>query len=185
MTENPYTSPQTTPQEFSTQTAPQHIELASRWARLGAAIIDGLIMMLVFLPLLALVMGVLFASSSQGSTDFFSNISSAQNSVSANIVSAVMGIGVYVAINGYFLIKTGQSVGKKALGIQIVSRETYQLLSFGKVVGIRYILTVLLSQIPFLGGLFGLVDTLFIFSAEKRCIHDLMAGTIVIKSSSI
>jgi len=177
MNENPYTTPQTQPQNFATPTEPSYIELASRWARLGAAAIDGIIMMIIFVPL---VFGIIFFSSSNGSMESLSTLS-----YGYQILITVLAIAVYVGINGYFLVKSGQTVGKKVLGIQIVSHETHQLLTFGKVIGIRYIATVLIAQIPFLGKPFNIIDTLFIFGAEKRCIHDLMAGTIVIKSSSV
>ena len=107
------------------------------------------------------------------------------DSVAGTIIATVVGILLYIAINGYLLVKYGQSVGKKIVGIRVIDSQTYQLLSFGKVVGIRYVAITLLTQIPFIGGLFGLIDVLFIFSADKRCIHDLMAGSIVIDASSI
>jgi len=38
----------------------------------------------------------------------------------------------------------------------------------------------LVSQVPQVGGLIGLVDILFIFGKERRCLHDLLAGTRVV-----
>jgi uncharacterized RDD family membrane protein YckC len=38
----------------------------------------------------------------------------------------------------------------------------------------------LLSGIPYAGGLITLVDLLLIFGKERRCLHDLMADTIVV-----
>jgi hypothetical protein len=37
------------------------------------------------------------------------------------------------------------------------------------------------SLIPTLGGLLTLVDALFIFGGSRRCVHDLIAGTKVIR----
>lgn len=37
-----------------------------------------------------------------------------------------------------------------------------------------------ISAIPLAGAAFGLVDILFIFRADRRCIHDLIAGTHVV-----
>jgi uncharacterized RDD family membrane protein YckC len=38
-----------------------------------------------------------------------------------------------------------------------------------------------LESIPLLGGLFSLVNVCFIFRDDRRCIHDLIADTIVVK----
>lgn len=185
MTENPYTAPQTQPQNITAQTQPNYIELASRWARLGAACIDGIIMSVIFAPLIFLLLVLFPASSGVETGSNLSNMSAASDSTMASFIIGSIGILVYVAINGYFLVKSGQSIGKKILSIQIVSRDTHQLLSFGKIVGIRYVATVIITQLPLIGRLFGIIDVLMIFGSEKRCIHDRMAGTIVIKSSSI
>ena len=37
-----------------------------------------------------------------------------------------------------------------------------------------------LSAIPMVGGLVGLIDALMIFGDEQRCLHDHIAGTVVI-----
>lgn len=97
------------------------------------------------------------------------------------IISTGLDIGIYLAINAYFLLKSGQTIGKKALGIQVVSRDTHQLLVPGKILGIRYVLPEIIYIVPGVGPLFGLIDILAIFGREKRCLHDLMAGSIVIR----
>jgi hypothetical protein len=45
----------------------------------------------------------------------------------------------------------------------------------------RSILPGLIGGIPGVGPIFRIVDILFIFREDQRCIHDLMAGTTVIK----
>jgi uncharacterized RDD family membrane protein YckC len=44
---------------------------------------------------------------------------------------------------------------------------------------LRGVVNGLLSIIP----LYGLVDALFIFREDKRCLHDLIAGTIVVRGN--
>jgi uncharacterized RDD family membrane protein YckC len=75
------------------------------------------------------------------------------------------------------LSKDGQTIGKKALNIRIVMVNSGQNGGFGPNVALRAWLTTLLGIIPF----FGLVDVLFIFREDQRCIHDLIAGTHVIE----
>ncbi len=46
--------------------------------------------------------------------------------------------------------------------------------------GLRYLPTQVIVAIPVVGALYALVDALFIFGAEQRCLHDLIAGTKVV-----
>lgn len=185
MSENPYTSPQAPAQNHPSPVAPAQVKLASRWARLGASLLDGIIMFVIFIPIFAAFFAVELFSEAQQTEIAFSNFALTLNSVIGKIITSVAGVLIYIAINGYFLVKYGQSVGKKIVGTRVVCSETYQLLSFSKIVGIRYVLVTLLTQIPFIGGLFALINALFIFGDHKRCLHDHMAGSIVIDASSI
>jgi uncharacterized RDD family membrane protein YckC len=49
-----------------------------------------------------------------------------------------------------------------------------------QVIGLRYGTGFLATMIPFLGMFFGLADALLIFRRNRRCIHDLIAGTTVV-----
>jgi len=51
---------------------------------------------------------------------------------------------------------------------------------FVRLAGMRYGSTQLISLVPVLGGLYVIVDVLFIFRDDRRCIHDLIAGTQVV-----
>ena len=46
----------------------------------------------------------------------------------------------------------------------------------------RYGVGQVLASIPVVGGLYGLADCAFIFRQSRRCIHDLIADTIVVKA---
>jgi uncharacterized RDD family membrane protein YckC len=94
---------------------------------------------------------------------------------------AVAGIALLVPtiINAVMITKSGQSIGKKAVGIRIVQDPDRQLPGFVKGVLVRSYVTALLTQVvPF----FGLIDVLFIFGEERKCVHDKMAHTIVINA---
>jgi uncharacterized RDD family membrane protein YckC len=47
---------------------------------------------------------------------------------------------------------------------------------------IRYGVYFAGNFIPVIGPLFGLVNVLFIFGEERRCLHDLAANTIVVNT---
>jgi uncharacterized RDD family membrane protein YckC len=51
----------------------------------------------------------------------------------------------------------------------------------GRVLGLRYGVGFAVNMIPVLGFLYGLLDCLLIFRASRRCLHDEIADTIVIR----
>lgn len=75
------------------------------------------------------------------------------------------------------LTKDGQTLCKKALGIRIVKMDSGENGGFVPNVLLRLIVNSLLGIIP----LYSLVDILFIFGSDRRCIHDMIAGTRVVK----
>ena len=98
------------------------------------------------------------------------------------IVAAVVLVGMavaYVAYQVYWLRKTGQSFGKKVMGIRIV-RSDGRRAGIGRLLVLRYLLPGVVANLPYLGLLFSLVDGLFIFGEPRRCLHDLLADTIVV-----
>ena len=143
--------------------------LASRWKRLGGSLLDSVIMLIIILPVM-IFLGV-FEQAKQGG----------KISLGHTIFFILFGLLVYLAVNSVLLVKSGQTVGKKIVGTQIVDTETGRIISVWKVFGLRLVPIHLISQIPFIGGLIGLADSLFIFRSDKRCLHDLIAGTKVIE----
>ena len=88
-------------------------------------------------------------------------------------------VAVAVAVvQGVLLTIAGQTLGKKALNIRIVKVATGRNGGFVPNVLLRAVLNGLLGLIP----IYSLVDILFIFRADRRCIHDLIAGTVVVKA---
>ncbi len=69
----------------------------------------------------------------------------------------------------------GKTIAKKLLGMKIVTRDGSSP-GFGRGVAVRYWVVAAMSFIPF----FSLLNILFIFGEQKRCIHDYLAGTYVI-----
>ena len=150
-------------------------ELAGRGERFLAALIDSLIVGLIsFIPgfglgmLMAIVLGAEFMATPV-----------------ANLITQglglLIGIACYLAINGYSLVKSGQTVGKKVMKIRVVQEGNDSVPDLSTTYFKRLFITQLVTVIPILGGLYALVDALMIFSAEKKCIHDRIAGTRVIK----
>ena len=80
---------------------------------------------------------------------------------------------------GQVLRQHGQSVGKRLLGIKIVRTDGARA-GLGRIFSLRILVPNVIYMVPILGALFALVDALFIFRDDRRCIHDLMADTQVI-----
>lgn len=134
-------------------------QLADRGTRLGARFIDGLLAVPLF------VIWIIIASTS--------------NSEAGEIIGLVifvLGIIGLVAYQWWLLSTEGQTIGKRMVNIRVVCLNGTNG-GFVTNVLMREILNGLIGIIPF----YSLVDVLFIFSDERRCIHDHIAGTRVIK----
>jgi uncharacterized RDD family membrane protein YckC len=92
-----------------------------------------------------------------------------------------LGVATYLLLNGYFLVSSGQTIGKKLLKIRVVRDGDTEVPDLTTTYFKRIFITQALSLIPILGGLYALVDALMIFSADQKCLHDQIAGTRVIK----
>jgi uncharacterized RDD family membrane protein YckC len=88
----------------------------------------------------------------------------------------------FVAAQMILLSLRGQTLGKMAMGVRIVDCDTEDNPGFFRAVVLRSIVPGLISAFPCLGTLFALANTLFIFGEERRCIHDLFAGTKVVQA---
>jgi uncharacterized RDD family membrane protein YckC len=145
---------------------------ASRGARLGAAFIDSFINGLLVLPVRIYT----------GQLEDLSQFTNAPSS--ETLLWMALGCVAWLAVNGVPLTRSAQTIGKKLVGIQMVNVSDGKPASFSKLVLWRYLPTVLLSQLPYLGAVLSLVDVLFIFRQDRRCVHDHIAGTRVVAVSS-
>jgi uncharacterized RDD family membrane protein YckC len=82
----------------------------------------------------------------------------------------------------YLLSTRGQSLGKKFVGVRIVKYADNANPGFVHACLLRAIVPALIGAVPFVGGLFSIIDICFIFGEERRCLHDLIAGTKVVKA---
>jgi uncharacterized RDD family membrane protein YckC len=142
--------------------------LAGRGQRLGAAIVDGIVMLPVMLPVMYLMGMFTYAGSG------------VEPPIALVLLVAVIGFVVFVGINYIPLSRNGQTVGKKVLGIRIADMQGNKP-DMVTLLAKRYLPVQSVSQVPFIGGIAGLIDTLFIFRKDRRCVHDLVAGTQVLR----
>ncbi len=158
------------PPESELETPTNEIPLASRWARLWGALIDTFIISVITFPLLYL-------------TGYWDKSIDQTISGSEMFLIAVLSLVAFVLLHGYLLAKHGQTIGKKIVGTRIVSRATDEILPLWKVFILRYLPVTAVGYIPMVGSLLVVINYLFIFGKSKRCLHDLIAGTKVVKAS--
>lgn len=134
-------------------------EYVGFWPRVGAALIDTLLILLLTWPLLTLIYGMSYWTSDslvQGPMDFYLSF----------VLPAILVI--------LFWIKTQATPGKKVVSAKIVDARTGNAASTGQLVG-RYF-AYYLSMLPLGLGLIWVA-----FDDRKQGWHDKIAGTIVIR----
>ena len=154
--------------------------LAGRGARLLAVIIDGLLGMGVLWIVSLVTPFHLFAVDFSSGGFRAGTVPTVQP---AKILeSLVVGLVVFLVLHGYLLHTRGQTIGKLAMNIRIV-RSNGARASLVRLAGLRYFVNNLVVLIPMgLGGVYFLIDALLIFRAPRRCVHDYIADTIVVKA---
>ena len=88
-----------------------------------------------------------------------------------------LGWGAY---NGYLNGTTGQSIGKKMVGLKVVGEQTGQVIGAGMGL-VRWAIPAVIGFIPCIGALFLLVDLLFpLWDPKKQTLHDKAVKSLVI-----
>ncbi|HKT29876.1 RDD family protein [Dyella sp.] len=142
---------------------------ATRGQRLGAALLDGVIIAVCVMPFIFIAAVY---------RDVNSGLRPAIWPMLAGLIGFGLVIGVFV-YNCILLSRNGQTIGKRTLNIKIV-RSNGEAVTLSRVIFLRWLPVALMGAIPIIGRFIGLADSLVIFGNEKRCIHDYIADTIVI-----
>ena len=133
------------------------------------AIIDTLIGLLIMVPIM-LATGVLQLA-----------FEGEEMTLEEQVVYAGVGFVAFLVVNGYLLFKRGQTIGKILVKTRIVDLNG-NIPNFAKIVVLRYLVLSAVAQVYCIGGLVGLVNALWIFGRERRCLHDYIAGTRVVEA---
>ncbi len=148
-------------------------ELAGRGDRLKAALFDGLV--LVGLP--GVLAAILVPRLSQG------GFHPGQLGPIGLMLVGLWCVYIFVllVVQVLLLHRHGQTLGKKLVRVRIVKIADGTNGGVATNVVMRVIVPGLLAFIPGINVLFKLTDILFIFRDDRRCLHDLIAGTRVVK----
>jgi len=131
---------------------------AGFWARFGAVVIDGLVIVIV--PAIVIVIGAV--------------ANSGAIIILGYLLLVVGGIGYEIYFHGG---STGQTIGKRALGIRVVDFNTGGPIGYGRAT-LRLIGRYISGVVCYLGYLWMLWDD------EKQCWHDKMANDVVVPVSA-
>ena len=152
-----------------------------------------------------MVISMMFLMQYLGMTEFDPNKAQDAQAMQAEILAKVAALSngqkvllalfpyiSFLVLHGYLLSRYGQTIGKRIMGIAIVTLDN-RVPPFFQLIVQRYLIQWLAGRVPssghrrwdhgsvpMVGGILRLVDILAIFRADKRCIHDHLAGTKVI-----
>jgi uncharacterized RDD family membrane protein YckC len=152
--------------------------LAHPGIRLLAALVDGFLEMLCWLPTSQAVMrsmGGLISSGQFNPQDLI-------DVVLTSVTRSLPYLGALVLLQAILLSLRGQTVGKILTRIRIVRAKDGSAAGFLHAFLLRGFLARCLRHVPLIGFLFWFVDNCFIFRDDHRCLHDLIAGTKVVKA---
>lgn len=138
------------------------IEYAGFWIRAGASLIDGILIMMITLPLLFWIYGAEYwndEESVKGLADF--------------MLSYVF---PFVATVAFWVYRAG-TPGKLVLGLRVVDAQSGEHLGMGQAIG-RY-LAYIPAALPLMMGLFWVG-----WDSKKQGWHDKLAGTVVIREKN-
>ena len=104
-----------------------------------------------------------------------------QQLIRFSIVVGIVTIGLGI-MQLVLLCSKGQTLWKIFLGIRIARDPSMAPAKFVHAVLLRALEPGLIKAVPILGGLFSIINILSIFGADKKCLHDRIASTSVVKA---
>jgi uncharacterized RDD family membrane protein YckC len=165
---NPYAPPRAAVQDIVDATA--SASPAERSTRLGAALLDGLIVMgMVYAPL---VVGFVLGSVLERGESSGGGLM-----ILAGTALGLVGFVVWCWFTVRYVKQNGQSIGKKILGIKVIRKDGAPV-TLGRLFWLRNLVNGLIGVIPF----YAFIDHLFIFGDSRQCLHDKLADTLVVKA---
>lgn len=146
------------------------LQLASRGSRLVAALIDSFVLSIFILPLMYFT----------GGFESFTQSPPTEPSWGYLFLLGILNFILFAIINRNLMRDKGQTIGKKWMKIGIRSQQG-ELPKLNELLFKRYAYYFLIGYVPLIGGVISLVGVLLIFGSSRRCLHDIIASTQVIR----
>ena len=173
---NPYEAPKSSVQAVQIDELP----LASLWRRLFARLIDTTLLLVISMQVTDWLLQnwpVQVTNNQYINTFFWTS------NTSYIFLNLFVGIGVFAILNTYLLATRGQTIGKYLLKIRIVDHRSDEVPKLRFSLLLREGITMQLSLFGIMGMLIALIDVLFIFSPNRRCLHDYWSFTKVVSAN--
>ncbi len=181
--QNPYAPPSAPVQDLTDTGGPG--ELAERSTRLGAYLLDALLLVIVYAPAivgaLPRLRQIILAAGGQAGSISRLEIYKAYYAGNPYILYTAVMFLVWTVVTIMFVVRNGQSIGKRVVGIKVV-RTNGEKASFWRIFLLRNVVNTIPSLIPIVSYVYWLVDTLMIFGESRQCLHDKIASTVVVKA---
>lgn len=187
---NPYASPTA---QLRTSDDTYEVKPAGRGQRLAAVLIDSIILSLVIYSIALAIIFLFLDSEGEGVlqsvvefdqyvTSFYFSFNSINLLNGSVYLIVIAPLALWLLVNGFFLARTGQTIGKMILNISIRDNDTLEVPPLSRIVLKRYFIFDAVHLINFpLYFIVDVIDVLSIFRRDKRMIHDLIANTIVVQ----
>lgn len=177
------------------------VDLASPWRRLSAVLINSLLMLLAYLPLVGVMFDAMSAlpEGDGQSTEMLGQVM-AQAGGSTAWLGVLGALLILLVVQVYMMSKHGQSVGKKAVGIRVLRTNGDNPGFFGTVFMREILPSLVIVGVSLLASVFGglaaydmvsgLLQLAFVLSVavmvflpkiDRRTVPDLIAGTVVVR----
>ena len=178
---NSYAPPKSDVADVATTDADS--QKATRGSRFGASFIDGLILTIPFIPSYFIAITSVMSHARMAGAGKMNPIAlwAALFAAGGWFYVGLLATICTAIITTVLVQRNGQTIGKKWVGIKVVRTDGSRA-TLGRIFGLRYLANTVLAMIPFFGSLYILVDSLFIFGEAKRCCHDYIADTIVVRA---
>lgn len=181
-------------QPYGNQMPGKDPALAEWWRRLLARVIDGLILAVIFIPLWlppwrTFVRQLTAIANRYPSGTRLTTIPGAKTAIAnaeGHLVGKLFVVGLlfYLVAFIYDWVQHaawGQTIGKRALGTKVIRADGNPKVGVGPACG-RAAIYALSPVVPFVGGLFDLLNELWLtWDPRRQCLHDKAAHTVVVK----
>jgi uncharacterized RDD family membrane protein YckC len=153
-------------------------ELASRWQRLSGALVDGLLGLAAIAPgYFGLSSLEVLGTEGASTRPFMLFTETGRWGLVAGALLVVLSV-----VQWTLLARRGQTLGKMAAGTRVVTVDDSPA-GLLRAVVLRVWPVEILSRLPMVRWLL-FVDLLFILEKDRRCLHDRLAGTKVVRVSA-
>jgi uncharacterized RDD family membrane protein YckC len=150
---------------------------ASRSTRLAAKLLDGLVIGIPLAPAYAWFARQFLHPGNGSLARAWAMLAGIQIWLYGGLLVG-LGVAIWTAV---LVQRNGQTIGKKLMDIKIVRADGSQA-TLTRIFWLRYLISSLLARVPGVGAVYALVDVLLIFGEARRCCHDYIADTVVVRA---